>query len=175
MSGICHVRARPLKPAQHTAAADEPAPPTSAAPGTATTAAGNTSSQSGGIGAAGGPVYSSVGSHSSVRRTTWEGAAFTPQEQAKLEAVKAALDADKQKHLHHNKPAQAAAAGSSHHQGTKAVEKDAMYWTAKYMHDAATSATGSEPQWGLEGGLTPLAAVFAAKWRQQVRVADSSV
>lgn len=43
-----------------------------------------------------------------------------------------------------------------------------MYWTAKYMHDAASSATSSDPHWGLGGGLTPLAAVFAAKWRQQV-------
>jgi hypothetical protein len=36
------------------------------------------------------------GSGAGARRTTWEGVAFTAQEQAKLEAVKAALDANKQ-------------------------------------------------------------------------------
>jgi len=48
------------------------------------------------------------------------------------------------------------------------VEKDALYWTAKYMSQAVASASAIDPAWGLSGGLTPLAAVFAAKWRQQV-------
>lgn len=48
------------------------------------------------------------------------------------------------------------------------VEKDALYWTAKYMSQAVASASATDPAWGLAGGLTPLAAVFAAKWRQQV-------
>lgn len=47
----------------------------------------------------GAPAASSGGvlqsSSSGVRRTTWEGAAFTAQEQAKLEATKAALEAHK--------------------------------------------------------------------------------
>jgi hypothetical protein len=59
--------------------------------------------------------------------------------------------------------------GSSQHQRhDKAVEKDGLYWTAKYMADATASATAADPHWGLEGGMTPLAAVFVAKWRQQV-------
>lgn len=48
------------------------------------------------------------------------------------------------------------------------VERDGLYWTAKFMADATAAATSSDPQWGLEGGMTPLAAVFASKWRQQV-------
>jgi hypothetical protein len=54
------------------------------------------------------------------------------------------------------------------HHHDKAVEKDGLYWTAKYMADATASATAADPHWGLEGGMTPLAAVFVAKWRQQV-------
>lgn len=53
--------------------------------------------------------------------------------------------------------------------GGSLVERDGLYWTAKFMSDAAAAATSSDPQWGLEGGMTPLAAVFASKWRQQVR------
>jgi hypothetical protein len=49
------------------------------------------------------------------------------------------------------------------------VERDGLYWTAKFMSDATAAATACEPEWGLEGGMTPLAAVFASKWRQQVR------
>jgi len=49
-----------------------------------------------------------------------------------------------------------------------AVERDGLYWTAKFMADATSAATASDPHWGLEGGMTPLAAVFASKWRQQV-------
>jgi hypothetical protein len=65
--------------------------------------------------------------------------------------------------------AKPSADGSSHHQRhDKAVEKDGLYWTAKYMADATASATAADPHWGLEGGMTPLAAVFVAKWRQQV-------
>lgn len=52
--------------------------------------------------------------------------------------------------------------------GGKGVEKDALYWTAKYMHDAAAAATASNSHQESYGGLAPLAAVFAAKWRQQV-------
>jgi len=50
----------------------------------------------------------------------------------------------------------------------RAIEKDALYWTAKYMSQAVACASATDPQWGLAGGLTPLAAVSAAKWRQQV-------
>lgn len=57
--------------------------------------------------------------------------------------------------------------GSSTGQGSL-VERDGMYWTAKFMADASAAATASDPHWGLEGGMTPLAAVFASKWRQQV-------
>lgn len=53
--------------------------------------------------------------------------------------------------------------------GGSLVERDGLYWTAKFMSDAAAAATLSDPQWGLEGGMTLLAAVFASKWRQQVR------
>lgn len=53
-------------------------------------------------------------------------------------------------------------------QQDKAVERDGLYWTAKFMMDAMASATAADPHWGLQGGLTPLAAVFVAKWRQQV-------
>lgn len=59
-----------------------------------------------------------------------------------------------------------AAPHHAHHD--RAVEKDGLYWTAKYMADATASATAADPHWGLEGGMTPLAAVFVAKWRQQV-------
>lgn len=52
-----------------------------------------------------------------------------------------------------------------------AVERDGLYWTAKFMSTATAAATASDPHWGLEGGMTPLAAVFAAKWRQQVKAA----
>jgi hypothetical protein len=55
-------------------------------------------------------------------------------------------------------------------QSSHMVERDGLYWTAKFMADATAAATASDPQWGLEGGMTPLAAVFASKWRQQVRV-----
>jgi hypothetical protein len=54
-------------------------------------------------------------------------------------------------------------------QSSHMVERDGLYWTAKFMADATAAATASDPQWGLEGGMTPLAAVFASKWRQQVR------
>jgi hypothetical protein len=57
--------------------------------------------------------------------------------------------------------------GSSKGQGSL-VERDGLYWTAKFMADASSAATASDPHWGLEGGMTPLAAVFASKWRQQV-------
>lgn len=97
LSGTCHVRARPLKLPNSSAAADALTLPTSSEPTSVAAAVCNASSQSGSTPAAAAPVYSSVGSHSSVRRTTWEGAAFTPQEQAKLEAVNAVLDADKRK------------------------------------------------------------------------------
>ena len=53
-------------------------------------------------------------------------------------------------------------------QAGQCVERDGLYWTARFMADATTAATASDPQWGLEGGMTPLAAVFASKWRQQV-------
>jgi hypothetical protein len=43
-----------------------------------------------------GPMVGLRGSGAGARRTTWEGVAFTAQEQAKLKAVKAALDANKQ-------------------------------------------------------------------------------
>lgn len=56
--------------------------------------------------------------------------------------------------------------GSSRGQG-QLVERDSLYWTAKYL-EASSAAAASEPLWGLEGGMTPLAAVFASKWRQQV-------
>ncbi|WIA39242.1 hypothetical protein OEZ86_005365 [Tetradesmus obliquus] len=61
--------------------------------------------------------------------------------------------------------ADGAAPHHAHHD--RAVEKDGLYWTAKYMADATASATAADPHWGLEGGMTPLAAVFVAKWRQQ--------
>lgn len=57
--------------------------------------------------------------------------------------------------------------GSARGQG-QLVERDSLYWTAKYLQ-ASSAASAAEPQWGLEGGMTPLAAVFASKWRQQVR------
>lgn len=44
------------------------------------------------------------------------------------------------------------------------------YWTAQYMASAAASASAADRHWGLAGGMSPLAAVFAAKWRQQVRL-----
>jgi hypothetical protein len=50
----------------------------------------------------------------------------------------------------------------------KAVQQDGCYWTAKYMAHARSTATAADPNWGLGGGLTPLAAVFAAKWREKV-------
>jgi hypothetical protein len=66
--------------------------------------------------------------------------------------------------------------GSSRAQQVNMVERDGLYWTAKFMSDATAAATACEPEWSLEGGMTPLAAVFASKWRQQVRksrVADT--
>lgn len=44
-----------------------------------------------------------------------------------------------------------------------------MYYIAKYMEDARATASAADPVWGQGGGLTPLAAVAAAKWRQTVR------
>lgn len=54
-------------------------------------------------------------------------------------------------------------------QSSHMVERGGLYWTANFMADATAAATASDPQWGLEGGMTPLAAVFASKWRQEVR------
>jgi hypothetical protein len=53
-------------------------------------------------------------------------------------------------------------------QAEKRVERDGLYWTAKYMKDVRATATATDPHWGLEGGLTPLAAVYAAQWRNKV-------
>jgi hypothetical protein len=106
LSGSCQVRARPLTDAAShpqdaaAAAAAEFAVVAAGAAGSAqqqqqrrstleVAAVGGSSS---GSGAAAALRVSGAG----ARRTTWEGVAFTAQEQAKLEAVKAALDANKQ-------------------------------------------------------------------------------
>lgn len=65
-------------------------------------------------------------------------------------------------------PAGDRGSAAGRHPGDAVVERDGLYWTAKYMADATSAATVSDPHWGLEGGMTPLAAVFASKWRQQV-------
>jgi hypothetical protein len=48
-----------------------------------------------------------------------------------------------------------------------------LHWTARFMSAAAASAAAAGPQWGLEGGMTPLQAVFKAEWRQQVGAGGS--
>jgi len=55
-------------------------------------------------------------------------------------------------------------------QAETSCAKDSLYWVSKYMEEAAAIATAADPVWGPEGkGLSPLAAVAAAKWRQAVR------
>ncbi len=39
------------------------------------------------------------------------------------------------------------------------------------MQGARTNANAQDPNWGMEGGMTPSGAIFAAKWRQTVSVA----
>jgi hypothetical protein len=99
------------------------------------------------------------------RGATWEQVAFTDDEQRRLEAVKADLRASKRRDeagLLKN----AAAAEQAEVQCTR----DSLYWVSKYMEDAAATAVSADPVWGPEGqGLSPLAAVAAAKWRLQVR------
>lgn len=53
-----------------------------------------------------------------------------------------------------------------------ACDRDSMYWVTKYMQQAAAGA-GAAPDASLlgpeGGGLSPLAAVAAAKWRAALR------
>eukprot|EP00775_Hariotina_reticulata_P005930 gene5930-6170_t len=91
------------------------------------------------------------------------------QEQAKLEAVQAALEADRQQEQLWKVALSDDGTSTAEVRKEQAIEKDALYWTAKYMSQAMACAKATDPQWGLAGGLTPLAAVFAAKWRQQMR------
>jgi hypothetical protein len=103
LSGSCQVRARPLKDAslQETAAAASAAVAVQEGLQELQVAASSDQQQrqrrSTEEVAAYGGVQHHVGLRGNgARRTTWEGAAFTAQEQAKLEAVRAALDANKQ-------------------------------------------------------------------------------
>jgi hypothetical protein len=49
------------------------------------------------------------------------------------------------------------------------VAQDSLFWTASYMDAAARRATAQDPQWGLSAGMSPLAALSAARWRQEAR------
>ncbi len=49
------------------------------------------------------------------------------------------------------------------------MAQDSLYWTASYMDAAARRATAQDPQWGLSAGMSPLAAICAARWRQEAR------
>lgn len=111
LSGSCQVRARPLaEPGQADTAAAAVAAVTEGLQGLQLAAGASGSGQQQHqqqqrrstveVAALGGSSSGGIGLRGSgaagARRTTWEGAAFTAQEQARLEAVKAALDANKQ-------------------------------------------------------------------------------
>jgi hypothetical protein len=51
----------------------------------------------------------------------------------------------------------------------RSVAKDSLYWTAAYMDAASRRATAQDPQWGLSSGMSPMAALCAARWRMQAR------
>jgi hypothetical protein len=109
LSGSCQVRARPLKDAaghaEATAAAAAAAAVQEGLQELQVAAAGSGQQQkrrstvevAAVCGPSNGGGVGLRGSGAGARRTTWEGVAFTAQEQAKLEAVKAALDANKQR------------------------------------------------------------------------------
>ncbi|GBF88982.1 hypothetical protein Rsub_01481 [Raphidocelis subcapitata] len=102
------------------------------------------------------------------RGATWEEAAFTAEERRRLAAVEADLRAGQKRDeatglLRHAAEAEEAEARCA---------RDSLYWVAKYVRDAASAAaTASGPAaLGPEGqGLSPLAAVAAARWRDAVR------
>ncbi|KIY98789.1 hypothetical protein MNEG_9172 [Monoraphidium neglectum] len=165
LNGSCSERAR-AEPGDEAA----PAPQAATAPGVAPVPAP----------AAPGAPRPPLRAGGGRRGATWEEAAFTEEERARLEVVKAELLAGQQHRGEpptSSRPGGPGAAAAPGERAAGICEKDSLYWTAKYVRDACASAAAcagaggeSDPaSWREVGGLPPLAAVAAAKWRQAVR------
>ncbi|KAF8064564.1 hypothetical protein HT031_003364 [Scenedesmus sp. PABB004] len=171
LQGACEVRARPLAPLP---AGQPGAEPASDGGGCRVAAVNAAAARVDPQHAAGGAATEHGAAMATptplgARRTTWEGAAFTAAEQARLEAVQAVLEADRASAAGQGGGACAPPAAGAP-RGAAAVERDGVYWTAQFMASAVATAEASDPHWGTNGGLTPLAAAFAARWREQVRL-----
>lgn len=93
---------------------------------------------------------------------TWKVTTATDQDGMRLKAAQALLDVAGQTSV---------SDGLAQQCGTGDITCEGVFWTAQWMRDAAAAAPNSDADCRSDGGLAPLAAVFAAKCREQLRAA----